>query len=158
MERSKRNSSNRVKETRRANTSRKSIDIYDARPGLANGEITLDGSGFTLAKFVHAVEDFRDIEATARRYYPAVEKLVANLSGAKEVFVRDHLVRTEIPIDFNDGYARFVHCDYNMKRLREMSESLLETRVLSRIKTGPTHGLTPGSLLTTQPSTIRWLL
>jgi len=116
------------KETRRANTSRKSIDIYDARPGLANGEITLDGSGFTLAKLVHAVEDFRDIETTARQYYPAVEKLVADLSGAKKVFVRDHLVRTEVPIDFNDGYARFVHCDYNMKRLREMSESLLETR------------------------------
>ncbi|MEK9903780.1 MAG: CmcJ/NvfI family oxidoreductase [Rhodospirillales bacterium] len=116
------------RETRRANTSRQPIKVHDARPGLLNGDITLDGSGFTLAKLHHEIKDFRDIEATAQAYYPAVEELVVRVSGAKKAFVRDHLVRTEVPIDFNDGYARFVHCDYNMKRLKEMSEAVLSAR------------------------------
>ncbi len=30
----------------------------------------------------------------------------------------------EKPIDFNDGYARFVHCDYNMTRIRDMAHDL----------------------------------
>ncbi len=113
------------RETRRANTSRQTIVVHDARPGLTTGDITLDGSGFTLETHAHAVQDFRDDDQVARLYYPGIERLVERVSGAHRAFVRSHLVRTETPIDFNDGYARFVHCDYNMKRLTEMSEEVL---------------------------------
>ena len=34
-------------------------------------------------------------------------------------------MRTETPTDFNDGYARFVHCDYNVRRLDGMAGDIL---------------------------------
>lgn len=113
------------RETRRANTSVQDIRVFDARPGLASGELTLERSGFTLAENPNSIKDFKDDEEVTRDYYPLIEKLVKRLAGADGVYIRSHLIRTETPIDFNDGYARFVHCDYNMARLGEMSEDVL---------------------------------
>jgi hypothetical protein len=113
------------RETRRANTAVQDIFVHNARPALAAGHSSLDKSGFTLTHHVPAVKDFRDEAEVARVYYPEIERLVERVSGAHKAFVRSHLIRTETPIDFNDGYARFVHCDYNVKRLQEMSEEVL---------------------------------
>ncbi|HKK30581.1 MAG TPA: CmcJ/NvfI family oxidoreductase [Alphaproteobacteria bacterium] len=113
------------RETRRANTSMQDIRVQNARPGLASGEITLERSGFTLTENITACTNFRDEEEVKRIYYPEIEKIVKRVAHADGVFIRSHLIRTETPIDFNDGYARFVHCDYNMKRLKEMSEDVL---------------------------------
>ena len=113
------------RETRRANTSFHDIRVHDARPGLASGAITLERNGFTLSKNPTACPDFRDEATVEKVYYPEVERVVRETTGADHVFIRSHLIRTETPIDFNDGYARFVHCDYNMKRLKEFSEEVL---------------------------------
>jgi len=113
------------RETRRANTSVQDILVHDIRADHAAGETSLERSGFTLEKHKTAVRDFRDEAHVADVYYREIEDVVARVTGAHRVFARSHLIRTETPIDFNDGYARFVHCDYNMKRLEEMSEAVL---------------------------------
>ncbi len=113
------------RETRRANTSSQDIMVHDVRPAFDAGETSLDACGFTLGHLKHGVADFRDDAAVERLYYPEIKKLVHEKTGADRVHIYNHLVRTETPIDFNDGYARFVHCDYNIKRLGEMSEDLL---------------------------------
>lgn len=114
------------RETRRANTAFQEVRMHDARPMLAAGECELDRCGFTLTRYENGVTNFRDEEEVQRVYYPGIERLVERVTGAHRAFVRSHLVRTETPIDFNDGYARFVHCDYNVKRLVEMSEDVLK--------------------------------
>lgn len=113
------------RETRRANTSIQDIRIYDARPGLESGAHDLERSGFTLSRNPSACTDFRNEDHVKAVYYPEVHDLVKRITGADGVYIRSHLIRTEVPIDFNDGYARFVHCDYNIKRLDEMSEDVL---------------------------------
>ncbi len=114
------------RETRRANTAFQDVQMRDARPMLAAGECELDVCGFTLTRFANGIRDFRDEDEVKRSYYPGIERLVERTTGAHRAFVRSHLIRTETPVDFNDGYARFVHCDYNVKRLVEMSEAVLE--------------------------------
>jgi hypothetical protein len=113
------------RETRRANTSNQDILVHNARPGLTSGEHTLERSGFCLTQNPNSIADFHDEEAVKQHYYPSIEKAVKRMAGANGVFIRSHLIRTETPIDFNDGYARFVHCDYNMSRLDEISEAVL---------------------------------
>jgi len=109
----------------RANTSFQGIVVHNARAGLADNSITLEQNGFTLSKNASACTDFRDEETVKRVYYPEVEKVVRKIAGADHIFISSHLIRTETPIDFNHSYARFVHCDYNIKRLKEMSEDVL---------------------------------
>ena len=115
------------RESRRAATSFQDVQVHDARPRLEAGELDLDRNGFTLTQHESAVNNYRDDEEVERVYHREMEALLCRVTGADHAFARSHLVRTEKPIDFNDGYARFVHCDYNMKRLQEMSEAVLET-------------------------------
>lgn len=116
------------RESRRAVTSFQRVDVRDARPRLAAGELDLDRTGFTLTEHESAFTAFSDPEQVAERYYPEMQVLIRRMTGAAQVLVYGHLVRTETPVDFNDGYARFVHCDYNARRIAEMSRGLLERR------------------------------
>ena len=120
------------RETRRANTAYQDVTIMDARSRLDTGDLNLNINGFMLSNSSTKVSSFRDEAEVAKLYYPEMQDLICRVSGASQAFVRGHLIRTEKPIDFNDGYSRFVHCDYNIRRLREMSLELLER-----------HGVTP---------------
>ncbi|MGZ0190427.1 MAG: CmcJ/NvfI family oxidoreductase, partial [Alphaproteobacteria bacterium] len=113
------------RETRRANTSNQDILVTDARPDFLAGRTTLDQNGYTLEQYQNNVKDFHDEAEVKSAYYPGIEAIVKQATAADHVFIRSHLIRTETPIDFNDGYARFVHCDYSMKRLKEFSEEVL---------------------------------
>ncbi len=113
------------RESRRANTSFQDVTIHDARPRLEAGDIDLDRAGFTLTGHQTRVADFHDADAVAERYYREMRDLICRVTGASRAFVRGHLIRTENPVDFNDGYARFVHCDYNIARRRDMAHELL---------------------------------
>jgi hypothetical protein len=113
------------RESRRANTSFQDVTVHNARPRLTAGEIALERNGFTLTRNSSEVADFRDTDEVAATYYGEMTALIRELTGADRVFVRGHLVRTETPTDFNDGYARFVHCDYNAARQEEMRDELL---------------------------------
>jgi hypothetical protein len=113
------------RETRRANTSFQDAIMHDARPRLAAGDVSLERNGFTLSENHSKVVDFHDADEVAAVYYPEMGDLIRRVTGAKLTVMRSHLIRTETPIDFNDGYSRFVHCDYSMARQDDMAAELL---------------------------------
>ena len=113
------------RESRRAMTSFQDVLVHDVRAEFQAGQIDLDRSGFTLCENLTECGDFRDDAVIEQRYHPEMIELIQGVSGADHVFVRAHLVRTEIPTDFNDGYARFVHCDYNIRLIEELAHELL---------------------------------
>ena len=92
---------------------------------MAAGKIDLDRSGFMLTQHRTRLTEFRNPDVVADGYYSEMKELVCRVTGASRALVRSHLVRTEKPVDFNDGYARFVHCNYNVARLRDMAQELL---------------------------------
>ena len=144
------------RETRRANTSRRTVTIGDARAASGDTSETtdfgLDTSGFTL-RAIELPADARIPPGTppgAKRapkpYLEAMLDLVRRVSGASATYFFADLVRTEDQRDFNTGYARFVHCDYNARNLEAMSTNLLRRRGVE-----PTPGLTYAWYNTWQP-------
>jgi len=70
------------------------VRIHDAR---AERGLSLDRNGFTLIEHRSAVGDFRDPEQVHRLYYPEVERLVAEITGAEKVVVFGDVYRTDDP-------------------------------------------------------------
>ncbi len=68
------------------------MPIRDARQ--AAERFTLDTSGFELVPHPTAVRNFLDAEELRAVYYPEMQRLIANVSGAGRVHVFDHTVRT----------------------------------------------------------------
>ena len=118
------------RESRRANTSKHAVSIHDARPRLVAGELDLDINGFTLLQLDSRVQDFRDDAAVKAIYYPEIEALAKQAAGASEVFITQHVLRTEDTSDFNKAYARFLHCDYSLADPRDMAARALEKQGL----------------------------
>lgn len=71
------------------------VAIGDARP-IAS-ELSLDREGFALVRQQSAVRDFYDEEEVKRVYYPEVERLLQEATGADRVFVFDTTVRRRVP-------------------------------------------------------------
>jgi len=113
---------------------------------IANGrsrqhEITLDEHGFELVERATAVTDFLDDDQVRGTYYPEVEQLLKDRTGASRVVIFDHTVR----IDDGERSAalkqrlpvRRAHVDYTVKsgpqRVRDLvpeeAEDLLSRRV-----------------------------
>lgn len=68
------------------------VSIRDARP--VAGEFSLDREGFRLVRHDTRVRDFYDEDEVRRVYYPEMERLVREQSGAERVVVFDHTLRT----------------------------------------------------------------
>lgn len=113
--------------------------IRDARP--IAGELSLDRNGFVLVDHPTRVADFLDKDRLAEAYYPEIEALVAQVSGAARVVVFDHTLRSG-----DDGEraaqqirepVQLVHNDYTERsgprRVRELlpdeADALLQHRV-----------------------------
>ncbi|MCZ6641999.1 MAG: CmcJ/NvfI family oxidoreductase [Gammaproteobacteria bacterium] len=109
------------RESRRANTSKLTVSINDAR-GM---NLDLDTSGFVLTENNSEPADFLDATEVHSTYYPQVNEIVKKLTGADQVFITQHVVRTEDTSDFNAAYARFVHSDYSLSDLRMSRERAL---------------------------------
>ena len=116
--------------SRRANTSKHEVAIHDARDRLQAGQVDLDDNGFALLSLASKVRDFRDEAEVKAVYYPEVEALAKRTTGAGDVFITQHVVRTEDTSDFNKAYARFLHCDYSVADPRGMAVKALEKRGL----------------------------
>jgi hypothetical protein len=114
------------RETRRANTEFYDVDIVDARS--LGAELDLDTTGFLLTSHPTRVADFRNDAEVRATYYPEVKGLLRKLTGADEVAVLHHVLRTEDTGSFNSAYARYVHCDYSEARIRDMSLGLMVDR------------------------------
>lgn len=116
------------------------VEIRDARP-LAN-TTSLDANGFALVQHRSAVKDFFDDEEVRRIYYPEVERLVREATGADRVHIFDHTTRRRVPDAESQADAprqpvRRVHIDHTARsgpqRVRDLlpneADELLKGRV-----------------------------
>ena len=103
------------------------IAIYDGRP-LAN-ELSLDIQGFTLIHHQSAVTDFYDEQQVREIYYPEMEQLVKELTGAVKTLVFDHIVRSVPRLKRGEkgvkAPATAVHNDYTLKSAPQRVRDLL---------------------------------
>jgi len=116
----------------------RSLPVADGRP-IAAG-LSLDAEGFALARHASALVSFNDEAAIKRIYYPEMERLVMQVTGAPRVLVFDHTLRANSPAGRAALKARepvrVVHNDYTPlsgpQRVRDLlpaeAEALLRRR------------------------------
>jgi hypothetical protein len=71
---------------------RRPVTITNARP-LA-GTLSLDGNGFVFVRHPSAVRDFFDAAQLEPVYYPEIEQLIREVSGASRIVIFDHTLRS----------------------------------------------------------------
>jgi hypothetical protein len=117
------------------------VAIHDARP-LAS-EISLDREGFAVLHQQSAVRDFWGEDEVRRVYYPEVQRVLAEVTGASKVFIFDHTLRRRVKgaVDWSREAPRQpatrVHVDHTAdsgpQRVRDFfgdeAEALLRGRV-----------------------------
>jgi hypothetical protein len=117
------------------------VPIHDAR-AIAS-DIALDREGFAVLHQKSTVEDFWDEDEIRRVYYPEVQRVLAEATGASKVFIFDHTLRRRVRgVDDRDPGkprqpATRVHVDHTSKsgpqRVRDFfgdeAEELLRGRV-----------------------------
>jgi hypothetical protein len=113
-------------------------EIRNARP-LAR-RLSLDREGFILISQGSSVRNFYDDDEVRRVYYPEVERLVKEASGAARVFAFDHNVRCGPKAKRGEKGIRepvkYAHNDYTLKsgpqRVRDLlpgeADALLNNR------------------------------
>jgi hypothetical protein len=94
----------------------RSVFIRNARLGE---KLSLDRQGFQLFRQETAVRDFYDRAEVEKVYYPEIEVLLKEATGAEKVVVFDHQVRN-IELSKQGGrkareYVQTVHNDYTAK-------------------------------------------
>ncbi len=77
---------------RTGKTQQHTVTIRDGRP--LRGEFTLEKQGFEFVDHETAVKDFYDSDEIAAVYYPEMERLVKDRTGASRVMVFDHTLRS----------------------------------------------------------------
>jgi hypothetical protein len=94
-----------------------SIPIRNGRALL--DELSLDKQGFELVNHETSVSDFYDRDEVQRVYYPEIERLLKDATGASKVVIFDHQVRC-LPMAQRGErgareYGKVVHNDYTAK-------------------------------------------
>lgn len=99
------------------------VPIHDARPLI--GELTLDVQGFAFRHHETAVADLYDETQLKSIYYPEMEQLLKEATGAEEVLVFDHTFRAPPAKGIREPVRR-VHNDYTdlsgPQRVRDLLE------------------------------------
>lgn len=117
------------------------VPIHDARP--VADDVSLDREGFALIHAASAVKNFWDEDEVRRVYYPEVQRVIAEATGASKVFIFDHTLRRRVKdtTDRTTGAPRqpatSVHVDHTAtsgpQRVRDFfgdeAEALLRGRV-----------------------------
>jgi hypothetical protein len=112
--------------------------VYDGR--AVADRLSLDEQGFALVRHKSAVPDFYDDAKVKTIYYPEIERLMKEATGATRVLVFDHNVRC-LPMakqGLNGARepVRFAHNDYTPKsapqRVRDLTGTDAETLLKSR--------------------------
>ena len=108
---------------------RRTLQIHDAR--ALEPRPTLDREGFTMVRHRTAVEDMYSGDEVVAGYYPEVERLVEEATGATRVLVFDHNVRNAARAGHGEDGAqnpvRFVHCDYTASSGPQRVRDLIAT-------------------------------
>jgi hypothetical protein len=105
---------------------RRAVRIRNGRP-LAGG-FSLDANGFEFVRHATRVVDFFDVDQLKAVYYPEVEQLIKDVSGAARVVVFDHTLRSGDEAEREEKLVRepvlSVHNDYTEwsapQRVREL--------------------------------------
>ena len=79
---------------RRTSGAQEQKEVVLANGRALAGELSLERNGFVLVPHETAVKDFFDLEELKSAYYPEVERLIRELSGAARVVVFDHTLRS----------------------------------------------------------------
>ncbi|KAF7556131.1 hypothetical protein G7Z17_g1672 [Cylindrodendrum hubeiense] len=116
------------------------VAIHDVRG--EEDKYTLDGNGFQIHKRGATEKDFLDDDQIKSSYYPEVEQLLKDVTGASRIFIFDHTIRRQTPgEDSTDrsrrGPVQRVHIDQSYDaslsrvphHLPEDAEELLKGRV-----------------------------
>jgi hypothetical protein len=108
---------------------RYSMPIRDGRPVIQ--ELSLDKQGFVLVRSQTAVSNFYDEPEVRAVYYPEVERLVKQATGATKVLVFAHDVRCALKARAGEKGVREpvtpVHNDYTIKSGPQHVRELLES-------------------------------
>jgi len=106
------------------------VVIRNARPLVP--QPSLDREGFLLRRYATEIVDFYDDEEVKRVYYPEVEELVRDATGASAVVMFDH-IRRNSSTPLGEGGVRAqapaaaVHNDYTDKSAPHRVRDLLES-------------------------------
>ena len=123
---------------RSGNYAKYSVAIHNARAVLS--DLSLDRQGFAVAHQETAVANFYNEKEVRAVYYPEVERLVKEFTGAVKVHVFDHNVRCRPMAKRRENGAqepvKVAHNDYTLKsgpqRVRDLlpneAEALLKNR------------------------------
>jgi hypothetical protein len=100
------------------------VTIHDAR--AVADRLSLDASGFVLLNRPTRASDLADPERRKAEYYPEVEALVKELTGARRVLLFGDIARTDAA-GTPDGLlpARGAHVDYQDRTVRWWTEQLV---------------------------------
>ncbi len=103
------------------------VAIHDGRP-IAD-RLDLDREGFTLMRYDTAVKDFYDDEEVKRVYYPEMDRLIREVTGAARVVVFDHTIRVDDSAMQTDrkvrAPARNAHNDFTLASAPQRVRDLL---------------------------------
>ena len=105
---------------------RYTVPIHDGRPIIA--ELSLDKQGFVLVRHQSAVSNFYDEQEVRAVYYPEVERLLKQATGATKILVFAHDVRSSRQATekgVREPVAA-VHNDYTIKSGPQHVRELLE--------------------------------
>jgi hypothetical protein len=114
------------------------VPIHSAR--LIMSDLSLDKHGFAVTRQNTAVANFFDPDEVRRVYYPEVERMVREFTGAVKVHVFDHNVRSRPMAQRRENGAqepvKVAHNDYTLKsgpqRVRDLmsgeADALLKNR------------------------------
>lgn len=114
------------RKSRLANTSKREVEIHDARPLHEAGQLHLDRNGFILTHQVSAVRDFEDKQEIERVYFSEMQQLAQKLTGADRVVAFPfYQVRSREPKNFFAAYSLYVHCDFNDRYWVKLAQSTI---------------------------------
>ena len=103
------------------------VAIFDGRP-IAD-RLDLDREGFILMRRPTAVKDFYDEEEVRRVYYPEMDRLVREATGAAKVVVFDHTIRVDDSATQTERKVRApvrnVHNDFTVRSAPQRVRDLL---------------------------------
>jgi hypothetical protein len=107
----------------------RTVTVRNARP--LGGKLSLDEQGFVLTRHESRVKNFYDQDEVREVYYPEIEKLLKEKTGAVRVVVFDHQVRclpkARAKVDHAREPVRAVHNDYTVKSGRRRVSDHLGT-------------------------------
>jgi hypothetical protein len=111
------------------------ISIHDARQLAARP--SLDEQGFSLHQHPSRVNDFYDAAEVEAIYYPELERLLKDVTGARSILIFDHTVRGDAESTRNATTIKEpvhrVHNDYTPTSGRRRVQALLPRRTANRL-------------------------